>query len=369
VCAGVFSAEKLLKAFASQPSTIKVILVGPSSKLYWNLATPRGVIQGAFTDDKLFQSFLPAFEKYSADVFEFIEGTAEQLEPEKNSVVVKKASGEKQTLTFDYAILATGASTAGMPWKRLGNDEQTLATLHDVQSRIHSGNSILIAGGGPTGVETAGEIATKYTDKDITLVTNTAHLLPALKESVGKQAELELQRKNVKVLTNTKVESSESTGNQTKLSLSDGKTLTVDVYLPTVGLKANTSYVPQSMLDEAGNVKVDEHLRTNAPNKNIFAAGDVNSNRKQIFFTETEALQVATNLTAIINGKESNLKAYKELGMPMMMATVGYNKGVGQIGPIKVPSFVVTWFKGADLGSNKLPHIAKGDRLVIATSV
>lgn len=50
--------------------------------------------------------------------------------------------------------------------------------------KIKGAKSILIVGGGPTGVELAGEIAFDYPEKDVTLVHNGYRLL----EFIGPKA-------------------------------------------------------------------------------------------------------------------------------------------------------------------------------------
>ena len=71
-------------------------------------------------------------------------------------------------------------------------------------------------------------------------------------------------------ITNT---STSSTG-QTELTLSNGDKMTVDLYLPTIGLIPNTEYVPKKLLNEKGDVMVDQFLRVNGV-ESVWAAGDI----------------------------------------------------------------------------------------------
>lgn len=59
-----------------------------------------------------------------------------------------------------------------VPWKAsLEGYEKTKSLLHEYQNKVKAAKSIIIAGAGPTGVETAGEIAFEYgKGKEVTLV-------------------------------------------------------------------------------------------------------------------------------------------------------------------------------------------------------
>jgi alkyl hydroperoxide reductase subunit AhpF len=50
--------------------------------------------------------------------------------------------------------------------------------------------------------------------------------------------------------------------------------MTVDLYLPTIGLLPNTEYVPKELLNEKGDVMVDQFLRVKSVS-DVWAAGDI----------------------------------------------------------------------------------------------
>lgn len=50
--------------------------------------------------------------------------------------------------------------------------------------------------------------------------------------------------------------------------------MAVDLYLPTVGVLPNTEFVPKSLLNEDGDVCVDDYLRVKGV-EGVWAAGDV----------------------------------------------------------------------------------------------
>jgi NADH dehydrogenase FAD-containing subunit len=73
------------------------------------------------------------------------------------------SSTDKQTLDYDFLILATGSRAKGdAPFKGVGSTEDTKAARHDFQARVKKAKTIVVAGGGVTGCETAGELAYEY---------------------------------------------------------------------------------------------------------------------------------------------------------------------------------------------------------------
>ena len=132
------------------------------------MASPRGVVPGQLADGKLFQPIATGFSKYPTSQFEFILAKAESLNLGAKTVGISVG----ETLDYDYLILATGSHTRGhTPFKGLGTTEETRDALHDFQSEVTKSKTIVIAGAGVTGVETAGELAFEYgRGKEIFLV-------------------------------------------------------------------------------------------------------------------------------------------------------------------------------------------------------
>lgn len=50
--------------------------------------------------------------------------------------------------------------------------------------------------------------------------------------------------------------------------------MAVDLYIPTIGLLPNTEYVPKHLLNEKGDVMVDQFLRVKSV-EDVWAAGDI----------------------------------------------------------------------------------------------
>lgn len=167
---GISTAHRILKAATATP--IKIILVTPNTDMFWNMAASRAVLPGQFSDEQIFQPIAEGFKQYGKGKFEFVLGTAKSLDVEGKKVLVLTQGGER-SLGFDYLVLATGSRTRGdTPLKGLGSTEETKRVLHEFQGRIERAKTIVVAGGGVTGVEVAGELGGEYgLQKKIILVT------------------------------------------------------------------------------------------------------------------------------------------------------------------------------------------------------
>jgi len=372
--AGLATAHKLLKRTLPNVADLKVTLVSPSTHLFWVPAGVRGVIPGEFADDVLFKPFQPGFSKYTAAQFEFVEGTATGLDPANNAVQVEARGKGIQTLNYDHLVIATGsrASAPGLPYKTLGSHQETLDKWHDLQSKVEAAKSIVIAGGGATGIETAGEIAFKYgSKKEITLVNSADVLLKGLLPSVSKTAEDSLRKLGVKVVNGATVTTPfENNGAVNGVTLSNGETIAADLYLPLIGVRPNTQFVPKEFHDKAkgdGSLAQENTLRV-AGTKNVWAVGDVGRlETKQVARVGPQIAHLWKNLDAILRGNEAGVTDYKSSEKPMIFVTTGKKTGTGQIGGFKVFGWIVAMAKGKTLFTDKVQGLVDGEYLTMTS--
>ncbi|KAF8848095.1 FAD/NAD(P)-binding domain-containing protein [Acephala macrosclerotiorum] len=357
--AGITTAHKLLKASAST-GDVKVILVSPNTHLYWSLATVRAIIPGQFADEKLLQPIAPGFKQYRADQFEFIVATAEGLDLAGKKVTISSKTGTN-ILPYDILVLATGSSTKSeAPWKAQPTYEATRDQLHDYQSRVKKANSIVVVGGGATGVETSGELGFEYgKTKKITLIASGSHILEGTPASVTKTATKLLRGLNVELKLSTKVVGdAKMPDGRTELTLSSGEKVVTDLYLPTVGLTPNSSYIPADLLNGNGFVIVDEYLRVKG-HPDVWAVGDVSAvQRPQLVNAMKQVAHAAKNIGLAIKGQ--NLVVYKTGGGDMLAVPVGRKSGTGHMGNWKLPGFMINMVKGKTLFTENLPKTIDG---------
>lgn len=349
------------------PADYTVTLVSPSNHLFWNVASPRAIVAPELLGKNhadLFLPFLPAFEKYTAGRFTFVQGKAISSDPAANTVTVQTQSdnaksGQSREVTLNYAhlIVATGSREASGSWgfKATGNGSHvdTQSAITATRSSLTAAKTIVVSGAGTTGVEVVGEIASYYEGqgKNITLVSSSAQPLAMVPESVGKAARYHLEKMGVQIRDNARVtnESKKTTGTGTTLTLSTGETITADVHISTWGIAPNTEFFARELLDSAGWVTTDKYLRTPA-HKNVWALGDVThwGNRK---LTTIEAMHnvVAANLLAVINGKsEAEFQEYKHKNDLLLLVPMGakFGRATAYLFGMKIWGWIAWLLKG-----------------------
>ena len=249
----------------SGKQTFKVTLVNPADDFYWKIGAPRTVVNpSSLPAEKTIIPIAPVFSKYSAEQFQFIKAYASSIDANTRSL--KLSTG--QSVSYDTLVICSGTHFRTNIWSTTPGSEALKAALEDMHKRIPSADTILVAGGGPAGVETAGELGELYGNKkDITLLSGTDNLLNRLSnKNVGKDAEARLTKMGVKVVHGVQVTKSHEENKKEIIQLSNGETRTVDVYIEAIGDKPNSSFVPKEWLTDKGQVKTDaQTLRLDVP--------------------------------------------------------------------------------------------------------
>lgn len=122
---------------------------------------------------------------------------------------------------------------------------------------------------------------------------------------MSKTATKQLQAVKVSIKLSTKIRGSAKTPDgKEELTLSDGSKMTTDLYIPTMGLVPNSTYIPSNLLNASGFVNVDEYLKVKGV-KDVWAVGDVSAvERPQYVNTEKQSVHVAKNITLLLSNKQ-----------------------------------------------------------------
>ncbi|KAG9143206.1 hypothetical protein Leryth_010137 [Lithospermum erythrorhizon] len=247
---------------------------------------------------------------------------------------------------FDYLVIATGHDD-----RTAFTKTEKISRYRMEQNKIKSANSILIVGGGPVGVELAGEIAVDFPGKKITLVHRGGRLLEFVGEKVSNKTLKWLRKKNVEVVLGDSVTNLNSSTNGV-YKTSGGRSIRADIHFLCIGKPLASSWLKESVLrdrlDERGRLKVDANLRVERC-RNIFAIGDITDipEMKQGYLAQMHAGVVEKNIKSMIAGKEK-LDAYKT-GMQMAIVSLGRSEAVAQISGVTMIGCIPGKMKSEDL--------------------
>ena len=276
-----------------------------------------------------------------------------------------------EPIGYDFLILCTGSTTnyfgiRGLEKQAFGLKvmEEALALRNQVLRQFERAAweadperrrrllTFAIVGGGPTGVEFAGALSelirgvlrkdfpsVYIRDTRILLLEAGASLLPAFEPPLRESARRTLSRRKVEVLLGKQVVSA----GEDHLELSDGERLEVGTVIWTAGVRAGDLAASLGVeLGKGGTVKVQPTLQLPG-HPEVFVIGDlaaVTQNGRQLPQLIPPAMQearhVARSVQRLLAGEVAEPFRYAD---PGIMATIGRNAAVAEIGPIRLSGF------------------------------
>lgn len=188
------------------------------------------------------------------------------------------------TLTCLLKIIATGTSHPD-PFKLSTTTlEESTKRLAQIRHQVKEAQSIVIVGGGPTGIELSGEIREAYKHKKITLVHRGSQLLSKEIADKPRMKVLEKMRQNnVHVILNDTVPSLPTEHHASVyvpttapfIHTEQGKKIDCDLVLVAFGNRPNTAWIESNLLAKNGFVKVKTTLQVDAPGyETVYVVGD-----------------------------------------------------------------------------------------------
>ncbi|MCF8378074.1 MAG: dihydrolipoyl dehydrogenase [Bacteroidales bacterium] len=209
------------------------------------------------------------FKKNKIDV---IEGFGKLLAPGKIEV---EKDGKKSTVEADHIILATGARSKELP--HIKQDGKKIIGYRQAMTLPKQPKSLLVMGSGAIGSEFAAFYNSIGTE--VTLVEFLPNIVPVEDEEVSKQLERNFKKSKIKVLTDSSVESVDTSGNLCKVKIKTPKgevEVEAEIVLSAVGVTPNIENIGLEQLKielDKGKIKVDEFYKTNV--KGVYAIGDI----------------------------------------------------------------------------------------------
>jgi NADH dehydrogenase FAD-containing subunit len=265
------------------------------------------------------------------------------IEVDRQHVVL--ATGHR--MPYDVLVLATGADYEE-PARFTGSTvDEAAAAFRSHQRRAAAARSMLVIGGGPSGVELAAELREANPRATVTLAHSGQHLLSHHGTGrMGRRAQSWLEEHDVRVLLNTHVSSAGGAGS--RLRDQAGGLHDADVVFWTTGTTPNTLWLRLaglgSWLDQGGRVMVDDHLRVRG-RRDIFAIGDVN-----------DVSEAKLSPSAVAQGEAAahNIRAHLDHGE--------HGRGARPYKPAPMRAFSVPF--GPEAGTTLLPALGR-DVLVL----
>jgi dihydrolipoamide dehydrogenase len=216
-----------------------------------------------------------------------------------STIEVDLSDGGTETITFDDVIIATGATTKLLPGTSLS--ERVVTYEEQILTR-ELPRSIIIAGCGAIGVEFA-YVMSNY-GVQVTLVEFLDRMLPLEDADVSKELAKRFRKYGVDVLTSTRVESIDDSGDQVTVTVSQNgetKQLRADKVMQAIGFTPRIEgYGLENtgvQLTERGAIAIDDYMRTNVPH--IYAIGDVTAKLMLAHVGEAQGVVAAETIAGV----------------------------------------------------------------------
>lgn len=322
IVGGGFGGIRAAQLLSRNPS-LSVRLIDPKSYMEYHAAVYRLVTGRSATE-----TCIPYSELLKGYSVEFVKDAVTTVKLTEKKAI--GASGSR--FQYDSLILAVGSETSYFGIKGIEEHAYGIKTvdealrlkrhINDVFQTIHNATPdekapamhIAVIGGGASGVELAGELAS-YTRKlarkhsvdtsliTIDLIEAMPRVLPQLPEKVSKKTLTRLRQLGVNVLLNRSVVREEAD----QLFLKDMQ-MTAKTIVWTAGMKANrlASMVPGMTVDKRGRAMVDECMKAIGQN-DVYVIGDAAST-KYSGMAQTaisDASYVAKEIVGKLNGTKT----------------------------------------------------------------
>lgn len=197
-----------------------------------------------------------------------------KIKPGKKVDVTDK-DGKVTEISADHIIIATGARSRELP--NLPQDGKKVIGYRQALTLTEQPKKMIVVGSGAIGVEFAHFYNSMGTD--VTIVEFMPNIVPVEDEDISKQFERSLKKSGIKIMTNSSVESVDTSGTGVKATVKTAKgeeILEADILLSAVGIKSNIENIG---LEEVGiatdrdKILVNDFYQTNMPG--YYAIGDV----------------------------------------------------------------------------------------------
>lgn len=363
IVGGGYGGVGVAKALEKNKS-VNVTIVSPRDFILMKWGTLRAATTGGAWTKRVMVPLREAVKNTKVVIAKAVKVDAEKK-------TVELSTGE--VLPYDVLVCATGSRNVSVGEPPVGHDTvaQTEAYYQATRIAIQNSKSIVVVGGGATGLETTGEVceAIKHrrAEVKVTLVVGTAGLFsstsPPFPSSFVNHWVALLAKQNVEVVEDTlRFTGDMLTGSaihiphDKKVTLESGKVIEgVDLVLFALGSRIQSRDIyPSAWLDAtSGELKTDPLTLRLVGSKDVFGVGDLahTETTKTGYFATADAKAVAKNVLLAIEGKEPTAKI-ERMKSSMMIVPFGPKQGLSYLPFGEVGAFTTALIKGKGLFAN-----------------
>lgn len=274
------SAARLRDIRGASPDELEIALIAPEPTL---------VVRPRLYEPKPETLTAPLLDVFKAIDVVYVKGSAETIDTDGRKVHYTGADGTRKTLVYDRLVLATGSrlfrpNIPGLAEHGFSVDqlEDALALdlhLHRLaqQPESKARNTVVVAGGGFTGIEAATEMPSRLrailsanVEPRVIIVERGAVIAPDMGAEARPVIEEALRKLGVEARFGAGVASLD----QSSVTLSSGERLEASTVIWAAGIRAAplTTQIPADR-DNFGRLLVDRELRVSIV-PGVFATGD-----------------------------------------------------------------------------------------------
>ena len=188
---------------------------------------------------------------------------------------VTSKDGKVTEYSASHIIIATGARSRELP--NLPQDGKKVIGYRQAMTLPSQPKSMIVVGSGAIGVEFASFYNSMGTE--VTIVEFQPTIVPVEDKDISKQFERSLKKAGIKIMTNSSVETVDTSGAGVKATVKTKKgeqNLEADILLSAVGIKTNIENIgleDVGIITDRDKILVNDWYQTNIPG--YYAIGDV----------------------------------------------------------------------------------------------
>ncbi|WP_419711045.1 NAD(P)/FAD-dependent oxidoreductase [Pseudomonas sp. NFX224] len=232
----------------------------------------------------------PLNDLFDAVGVKFVKGSAETIDEKSKTVSYTNAAGIEGKLSYDRLVLAAGSKLQRPPVEGMlehAFDVDEIESASRLEAHIKSlkdkpdstaRNTVVVAGGGFTGIETATEMPARLravlgenADIRVIVVERSPKIGSALGEGISPSIVEASEYLGIEWVVGATVASVDANG----VTLADGRRIESNTVIWTVGFRAHSlTEQVQGTRDHQGRLHVDQNLKVRG-HADVYASGDV----------------------------------------------------------------------------------------------